>query len=75
MIILLIIYFLFLLAYVIFNAYAVIRVWSLKLPHDMTPLTVLIYLIVMAVIVTFSLVFISNLNWQSSFGSLLGIGG
>jgi len=74
MLIFLILYFIFLFAYIIFNVYSILRVWSLKLPNDRTSLSILIYLIVMAVLIVTSIILVSSLNWGAGISEIIKIG-
>lgn len=65
--ILLLIYFIFLLAYLIFNVYAIIRIWALRMPNDMTSTGVIVYTIVIGMLITISLLIITFLTWNGNF--------
>ncbi len=70
MIILLIIYLLFLFAYLAFNAYCIFRVSAMRIKGDATGISILIYVVVMATIIFTSLMFINSLDWKTSFGGI-----
>ncbi|OGD56963.1 hypothetical protein A2V71_03220 [Candidatus Berkelbacteria bacterium RBG_13_40_8] len=70
MLILLIIYLLFLFAYIAFNAYCIFRVSTMRITGDATGLSILIYVIVMAAIIFISLMFIGSLDWKTTFGGI-----
>jgi hypothetical protein len=64
---LLIFYFIFLVAFVAFNIYAIIRVWSLKLTNDNTQLILVTYMIIISSLILISLIIISGLDWSLTF--------
>jgi hypothetical protein len=55
----LVIYLIFLLIYLIFNAYAISRIWAMRFAHDATKKAIFVYLAMVIAIValTFILVF------------------
>ena len=63
MYILLIIWFLFVGAYFIFNIYGISRILAMRIKGDFTSKAILIYLIVIFIIIAVSLVIISQLSW------------
>jgi len=67
MIILLIAFLLFLFVYIIFNVYAIIRVWAMRLPGDRTHIVLIFYMVVLTFVISLSLFIISTLNWKSNF--------
>lgn len=74
MTILLIIYILFLLAYMVFNAYVIFRVNKMRLKGDLTNRGMFVYFISIAVVLAISLIFMSTLNWGMSLtGGRLGL--
>ncbi len=64
--ILLIIYFIFLFCYIIFNVYAILRVRSMRLEGDKTNTFLAIYSIVLVIIILISLITILGLNWSTN---------
>ena len=75
MFIFLILYFIFLFAYIIFNVYSILRVWSLRLKGDKTQLVILTYLVIMAGLIVVSILLISSLKWDESLTKLFHLGG
>lgn len=71
MIILLLAYLLFLFIYFAFNAYVVFRVSTMRIKGDLTGRAIFIYIIAMALVIVFSFVFVTSLDWSASFGGLL----
>jgi len=72
MYIFLVIWFLFIFAYVIFNVYGLYRVMAMRIKGDVIPLAILIYLIVIMVIIAIALVFIGSLDWGKNLKELFG---
>ena len=72
MYIFLVIWFLFIFAYVIFNVYGLYRVMAMRIKGDVIPLAVLVYLIVILAIIAVTLVFIGSLDWGKSLKELFG---
>lgn len=72
MYIFLIIWFLFLFVYIIFNVYGLYRVMAMRIKGDATPFVVLLYVISMFIIIAISVFAISRLDWDRSLGSLIG---
>lgn len=70
MYIFLIIWLLFVFAYVIFNVYGIYRVMAMRIKGDVIPLAVLIYLIVISAVIVITLVFIGNLDWGKNLKEL-----
>lgn len=66
MYILLIIWFIFVGAYVIFNIYGISRVLAMRIKGDATPKAVLFYLITIFIVIAISLFMISQINWGTS---------
>jgi len=64
MYIFLIIWFLFVFAYMIFNIYGIYRVMAMRIKGDVVPLAILIYLIAIFLVIAGSIVLISSLDWQ-----------
>jgi hypothetical protein len=71
MVIILGIYLLFLLAYIIFNTYAVYRVLSMKMVNDSTTVIAVIYILVITIIIIVSILLISLLDWSQGFGNII----
>lgn len=67
MILLLLIYLFFLLAYLIFNGYIIFRINTMRIKGDLTTRGIIVYLIVMVSIIVISIFFISTLKWNLSF--------
>jgi len=67
MIILLILYFIFLVAYLIFNIYAMFRVWSIRNRGDGSRAAILIYMAIVGMIIFISLIMLTGLNWPNNF--------
>jgi len=65
--ILLLFYFIFLLVYIIFNVYAIIRIWALRMPGDMTAGALLAYTVVIVSLITLTLLIITFLKWNGGF--------
>ncbi len=71
MYIFLIIWFLFIFAYMIFNIYGIYRVMAMRIKGDSVAFAVLIYLIVMFVIIAVSIIIIANLDWGKNLKDVL----
>ncbi len=71
MYIFLIIWFLFIFAYMIFNIYGISRVMAMRIKGDKVGFAVLIYLIVMFLIIAVSIIIISNLDWGKNIKDIL----
>lgn len=71
MYIFLILWFIFIFAYMIFNIYGVMRVLAMRLKGDVTPLAVLVYLIAIFVVIAISIMLISHLDWGRNLRELL----
>lgn len=71
MLILLIIYLVFLFGYFIFNAYGVLKIWSMRMPNDKTHLAIFAYFLAVAAVITISFIFILTLDWQFNFKGIL----
>jgi len=67
MYILLIIWFLFLFVYIVYNIYGLIRMMQMRIKGDATMLMIAIYLILIFVIIAASILLISQLNWPTNF--------
>lgn len=63
MYIFLIIWFLFLFFYIVFNVYGLYRIMAARIKGDATGLAVLVYLIIMLLIIFISVLIISRLDW------------
>lgn len=70
MIILLVIWFLFLFVYIIYNIYGLFRMMQMRIRGDATMLMISIYLILIFVIIAASILLVSQLNWQTNFDLL-----
>ena len=70
MYIFLIIWFLFLFAYIIFNVYGLYRVMAMRIKGDIIPLAVFIYGIAIIVIIIVSLGFFATFEWGKSLTNL-----
>ena len=70
MYILLIIWFIFLFVYIIFNVYGLYRVISMRIKGDITLLATLIYVIAMAVIIFISISIMGTLDWGTDISKL-----
>ncbi|KKQ18022.1 MAG: hypothetical protein US31_C0011G0004 [Berkelbacteria bacterium GW2011_GWA1_36_9] len=66
MYIFLIIWFLFLFVYIIFNIYGLYRVCAMRFKGDAVSRMVMIYLVAMFIIIFLSILFISHLDWSKS---------
>lgn len=71
MYIFLILWFLFVIIYLIFNVYGVTRVLAMRIKGDVIPLAILIYLIAIFFVIGVSIVLISNLDWGRNLRDLL----
>lgn len=67
------IWFVFLLVYFIFNIYGLFRVCAIRFKGDAVGLMVLIYLIAIFIIVSLSLMAITNLDWSKSIREIIRI--
>jgi len=67
MVYLLIIYFLFILAYMIYSAVAIYHLWRFGYVGDLTKPAIIFYIIVSVVIIFISLIFIIIRPWPSDF--------
>lgn len=67
MIILLVLYFIFLVVYIGFNVYAILKVWSMRLENDHTQTMLVIYMTIISVIILISLIMITGLSWSTKF--------
>ena len=70
----LIIWFLFLFVYIIFNIYGIYRTMAMRIKGDIVPLAILVYLIVMFLIIAVSIILISGLDWGKNIGELFHFG-
>lgn len=70
MYILLIIWLIFLFAYIIFNVYGIYRVLAMRIKGDIIPLAVIVYTLVMFAVIIISLIFIYQLNWTRDLKEL-----
>jgi len=70
MIILLIIWFLFLFVYIVYNIYGLLRMMQMRIKGDATRLMIAIYLILTSIIIATSILLIGQLNWQTNFDLL-----
>jgi hypothetical protein len=59
----LIVWFIFLFAYIAFNIYGVIRVNQMRIKGDVTHAAILVYLLIMFIIIAVTLLFVSHLDW------------
>lgn len=66
MYIFLIIWFIFLFAYFVFNVYGISRVMAMRIKNDVVPLAVMIYLLVIFIIIAFAIYLISTFSWGGS---------
>lgn len=73
MYIFLIIWFVFLFAYIVFNVYGLYRVVAMRIKGDAVGRIVLFYLIVMFAIIALTIFTISNLNWSQGLRQVIGI--
>ncbi|AKM82500.1 TPA: hypothetical protein DD449_01890 [Candidatus Berkelbacteria bacterium] len=64
--ILLIIYVLFIVVYLVFNAYILFRVNAMRVKNDLTSRGMIIYVIAIAIVFGVSFVIIGSLNWDKS---------
>lgn len=71
MYLLLIIWFLFIFAYMIFNIYGISRVMAMRIKGDKVSLAVLVYLVLIFLIIAVSIIIISNLDWGKNIKELL----
>jgi len=71
MYIFLIIWLLFVFAYVIFNVYGIYRIMAMRIKGDSVIFAVLVYLIVMFVIIAISIIIIANLDWGKNLKDVL----
>lgn len=71
MYIFLIIWFLFIFVYMIFNIYGIYRIMAMRIKGDSVAFAVLIYLIVMFVIIAASIIIIANLDWGKNLKDVL----
>lgn len=71
MYLLLIIWFLFIFAYMIFNIYGISRVMAMRIKDDKVGLAVLVYFVLMFLIIAISIIIISNLDWGKNIKELL----
>ena len=74
MIILLIFYLIFLLAYVAFNIYAILKVYSMRANADNTSVVLGFYIFIISAIILISSIWISGLDWSTNFGLHLSEG-
>lgn len=75
MYIFLILWFLFLLAYISYNVYAFYRVSAMRLKGDATNRVMVIYFLAIAAIIFISVIWISRLSWGGSILSFFQTGG
>ncbi len=68
-----ILWFLFIFVYVIFNAYGIFRVIKMRIKGDIIPLAVLIYIIIIAVIIFTTIILIGTLDWGKNLGEIINI--
>lgn len=71
MYIFLIIWAVFILAYIIFNIYGLSQVMVKRFKGDAIGLAVLVYLIIIFLIIFISILIISNLDWGRPIGSII----
>ena len=75
MYIFLIIWFLFLFVYIVFNIYGIYRVMAMRIKGDIVPLAILVYLIAIFLVIAVAIILISSLDWGEKiklFGLLGG---
>ena len=60
----LVIYFLFLLVYLAYNTYGIIRIVSMRIKGDATGLAVMLYLVAIGIVIFLTLTFIMTLDWS-----------
>ena len=65
MIFLLIFYFVFLLLYIIFNIYSILKVRTLRLRNDQTQPFLVVYIVIISFIIFISLIVIAGLDWSA----------
>ncbi len=70
MYIFLIIWFLFVFVYIVFNIYGLYRIMAMRIKGDIVSLAILIYLIAIFVIIAVSIILISHLDWGKNFQEL-----
>lgn len=70
MYIFLILWFLFLFVYIIFNVYGLYRVSAMRMKGDATGRAILLYIIVMLAVIVISIFFMSTLNWGKSLSDI-----
>lgn len=63
---LVIFYFIFLVVYIIFNIYAILRVKSIRIEGDHTATAIAVYITVIGAIILISLLFMSGLDWSNN---------
>lgn len=71
MYILLIIWFLFLFVYIIYNTYGIYRAFRMRIKGDIIPVAVLIYVLAMLAIIVATLIIVGTLDWGKNFKDLL----
>lgn len=71
MIILLAIYLIFLVAYIIFNIYAILKVSSMRSTGDSTGSILLIYIFIISLLILVSLIIMAGLDWHAKFNFMI----
>jgi len=66
------IFLIFILIYIGFNAYTLKRIWLMRLPGDKTPIAIAIYIFFVAIIIIFTVISLSAVNWQPALTNLKG---
>lgn len=67
MYILIILWLLFVLAFLSYNVYGIIRILAMRIKGDFIPLVILVYLILVFVIIFGTVLIMSRLNWNLDF--------
>jgi len=67
----LIIWFLFLFVYMIFNIYGIYRIMAMRIKGDRVAFAVLIYLMAMFLIIAVSIIIIAHLDWGKNLKDVL----
>lgn len=60
-------YFVFMVVYIIFNIYAVLRVRSIRIEGDHTPTAIAVYITIIGALILISLLLMSGLDWSNNF--------
>jgi len=60
-------YFIFLVVYIIFNVYAILRVKSIRIEGDRTSVAISVYVSTIVVVILVSLLLMSGLDWSNNF--------